>query len=347
MAAQRRQPSKDDDGEFGRRPRALRPFWSGTLTFGLVSVPVELYAGHRAGGFPLRLLAPDGTPVVRRYVCTAHRQEREVDRDDIVRGYEIEPGRYVVVEDRELEALAPRRSRDIDLRRFVTVDAIPARHFQRAYFLTPAGDTTKAYRLLAAVMEERGLAGLATFVMRGREYLVAILAGGGILRAETLRFADELREPGDVGLKTPRQVPAKAVERMRGLVRDHRLAEIPEGILVDEAAEALRQLVARKDHEGRDVITTRRGQSKGQGQGQSKGKGKGKGKGRGERADTAAGGGAEVVDLLQIIRQRLRGDDGERGLSKEELYRRAREQDIPGRSRMSKDELVQALQEAG
>src|SRR5690606_22010540 len=97
---------------------------------------------------------------------------------------------FVVVTDEELEALAPEKSRDIDLRRFVDVGAIAPEMCERAYFLTPAGGSTKAYRLLAAAMERTGRAGIATFVMRGKEYLVAILAENGILRTETLRFAD-------------------------------------------------------------------------------------------------------------------------------------------------------------
>lgn len=326
MAAKGKSTASDDAGGPGRRPRALRPFWSGTLSFGLVSVPVELYAGHRAGGLPLRLLAPDGTPVKRRYFCPAHRREQPVDGDDIVRGYVVKAGEYVVVEDRELEELAPRKSRDIDLTRFVPAADIPASHFQRAYFLTPAGDTTKAYRLLATVMAERELAGLATFVMRGREYPVAIFADNGLLRAETLRFADELRDPETVGLPAPAAPAGSRVKRMRSLVADHHLEAVPQRLLVDEAAEALRRLAERKDREDRDVVRTRRG---------------------GGRADAASGGGAEVVDLLEVIRGRLRGDGDPGKLTKDELYRKAREHDIPGRSRMTKEELARALAQAG
>ena len=87
-------------------------------------------------------------------------------------------------------------------------DSIPPVHFERGYFLTPASGSEKAYKLLAETMEKDGKAGLATFVMRGKEYLVAIFAEHGILRAETMRFADELRSPADVGLPKKPKVPA-------------------------------------------------------------------------------------------------------------------------------------------
>src|SRR5262245_46887476 len=150
----------------------------------------------------------DGTPLARRYFCPE--EEKALEWDDLVRGYEIAPEEYVVVTDDELEALEPRKSHDIDLRRFVPVDQLDPKFFERGYYLTPAGETTKAYQLLAAIMEKSGRAGIATFVMRGKEYLIAIVADHGILRAETMRFADEIRTPKDVGL--PEKSRTKSAE---------------------------------------------------------------------------------------------------------------------------------------
>src|SRR5688572_16986915 len=127
----------------------------------------------------MRMVAPDGTPVERRYVCS--KEQVELDWEDIVRGYEVKKGKFVVVTDDELEALEPRKSRDIDLRLFVRKDEIDPIYFERAYFLVPASGSNKAYRLLAKVMEDTDHAGIATFVMRKKEYLVAILAKNGIL----------------------------------------------------------------------------------------------------------------------------------------------------------------------
>lgn len=152
------------------------------------------------------------------YATSALVKSDRSSRDEIVRGYEIEEGRYVVVTDEELEALEPRKWREIDLQRFVDADEIDPMYFQRAYFLTPAGESAKAYLLLVAAMERAGKVGIATFVMRGKEYLVAIIGEGGILRAETLRFHDEVRSPADVGLPERSQPDAERVRAFEGLI---------------------------------------------------------------------------------------------------------------------------------
>ena len=201
--------SEWDDG--GDDAPVTRAFWSGTITFGLVSIPVALYAANRPQGVRLRMVSPGGTPLQRRYFTS--KTDQELDADDIVRGYEVEKGKFVRVDDDELERLAPERTRDIDLRQFVKLDEVDPMYFERAYYLTPAGGSNKAYRLLAKVMEETGRAGIATFVLRAKEYLVAILAENGILRAETLRFADEVRSADDVGLPETKKVKAADVQR--------------------------------------------------------------------------------------------------------------------------------------
>jgi len=177
---------------------APRSFWSGTLAFGLVSIPVDLFVGNRSAGVPLHQVTAEGTRLRRRYFCS--KEERPLETDEIERGREVEPGRFVTVSDDELDALAPEKSREIDLKRFVPKEQIDPLYYERAYFLVPSQGSTKAYRLLARTLEDSGRAGIATFVMRGREYLVAILGADGLLRAETLRFADEVRRPADIGL---------------------------------------------------------------------------------------------------------------------------------------------------
>ena len=168
------------------------------------------------------MLSPEGVPLRREFYDA--KSKRAVDRDDIVRGYELEDDEYVVVTDEELESLEPQKSRDIDLRQFVDRDAIDPMYFDRAYFLTPAGESTKAYRLLAETMERTNRAGIATFIMRGKEYLIAILAEDGILRAETLRFADEVRTPDQIGLPEPPKLKAAEVKRFeRAIGGTHQL----------------------------------------------------------------------------------------------------------------------------
>jgi DNA end-binding protein Ku len=249
-ASKRREPSRRDE-ENGEQS-GPRPFWSGTLTFGLVSVPVNLFPANKSSRAPLRMLSPDGEPLSRRYY--SEKTERELDADEMVRGFEIDKGKYVVVSDEELDRLAPEKSRDIDLKTFVPEDSIPPMYFERGYFLTPASGSEKAYKLLAETMEKEGKAGLATFVMRGKEYLVAIFAEHGILRAETMRFPDELRSPADVGLPKKPRVPAAAVKKLEKLISSRSKKQLSPRKLEDEQTERLLKLVKKKSANPRNVV---------------------------------------------------------------------------------------------
>lgn len=270
-------PEWEDAAE--EQDAAARSFWSGTITFGLVSVPVALYAAHRSDRVSLRMVSPEGTPLTRRYFTS--RDDRALDADDIVRGYEIEKGRFVIVDDDELERLAPERTRDIDLRQFVKLSEIDPMYFERAYYLVPSGQSTKAYRLLARVMEETGRAGVATFVMRAKEYLVAIIAENGILRAETLRFADELRTPESIGLPEPGRADAAAVKRMDREIGKRVEQRLPKSDLEDRSADRLMKVIQKKLRAGDDVVHPEEGTV--------------------ERE-------TDVIDLMEILKRRLQGE---------------------------------------
>lgn len=230
----------------------MRPFWSGTLTFGLVNVPVNLFPANKSSRTPLRMLGDEGAPLQRRYY--SEKTEKDLDADELVRGYEVSKGKYVVVTDEELERLAPEKTRDIDLTRFVKEDSIPPVHFERGYFLTPGEGSDKAYKLLAETMTKSGLAGLATFVMRGKEYLVAIFSDHGILRAETMRFADELRSPEDLDLPKKKKVAAAMVRKFEKLISAKSKKEFAGARLHDEQTEALLKLVKKKEKKRSNVV---------------------------------------------------------------------------------------------
>ncbi|HUP60351.1 MAG TPA: Ku protein [Thermoanaerobaculia bacterium] len=268
-----------EDVEEGSAPGGIRSFWTGTITFGLVTVPVALYAATRSGGTALRMVGPDGATVERRYICS--KDEKELDADDIVRGYAIEKDKYVVVTDEELEAIEPRKSREIDLQLFVDADALDPVYFERGYFLVPSGGSNKAYRLLAEVMEKKGYAGIATFVMRAKEYLVAILAEDGILRAETLRFHDEVRTPEQIGLPKKAKATAADVKKFESQIAK-KSRKLDPGELLDDYEERLEKLVAAKQRKGEDVIRAPEGMKP-------------------EEP------GAEVVDLLAVLSRSLGG----------------------------------------
>lgn len=237
-------------GEEGAR--SARPFWSGTLTFGLVSVPVDLYPGSRTNRTPLRMLGPDGEPLSRRYY--SQKSGDDLENENLVRGYEFDKDRYVVVTDEELERLAPDQSRDIDLRKFVDLAAIPPLYFDRSYFLAPGEGSEKAYKLLVESMEKEGLAGIATFVMRGKEYLVAIFTENGIMRAETMRFADEIRTPKEIGLPEKKKLPAASVKKFEKIIEKHSGRKLSLKDLKDERTEKLLKLVAKKRKQHKDVV---------------------------------------------------------------------------------------------
>src|SRR2546429_805307 len=245
--SKRSRSDNDDEGV-----RGARPFWSGTLTFGLVSVPVDLYPGNRTNRAPLRMLSPEGEPLSRRYF--SQKSGKELDDEDMVRGYEIDKDRYVVVTDEELERLAPEPSRDIGLRRFVPLEEIPPLYFDRSYFLTPSEGSEKAYKLLAETMKKESLAGVAAFVMRGKEYLVAIFPENGIVRAETMRFPDEIRSPKEVDLPEKKKVPAATVKKFEKLISKHSDKHLSLKELKDEKTEQLLKLVERKRKQHKDIV---------------------------------------------------------------------------------------------
>jgi DNA end-binding protein Ku len=278
MPARSRRPAEPEVAADDASLEAVRPraFWSGTITFGLVSVPVDLYPAARTERSTLRMLDASGTPLRRTYWCP--KEDRPLSSDEIVRGVEVEEGKWVTVSDEELEGLEPRKTRDIELQRFVPRANLPPAYFETGYVLTPAGRSTKAYKLLAAAMEEADRAGIATFVLREREHVVAILAEDGILRAETLRFADEVRTPSEVGLPArPRKIPEATARSAARVVAAGRSGALPKDLLEDPREEAMRTLVERKLRKKKDVA-------------------------RVEAGDEEM---AEPVDLLSVIRERL------------------------------------------
>ena len=232
----------------------VRGFWSGNLSFGLVSIPVNLITAQRSNRVALRMLAPDGTQLRRRFFCP--NDNVALDNNEIVRGYEVEKDRFVVVTDEELEALVPKLSQEIDLTRFVPLADIDPMRFEHGYFLVPSKRAGKAYRLLARVMEDRDRAGIATFVMRGKQYLVAIIARGGLLRAYTLRFADELRTIDDVHCDASTAPDEQAVLAFQRRIDELRAEMIETSDLEDTHSQALLALVERKRKAGKDVIAT-------------------------------------------------------------------------------------------
>jgi DNA end-binding protein Ku len=173
-----------------------------------------------------------------------------------VRGYELDDGSYIIISDQELEDIEPRKTREIELREFVDLAEIAPAFMERGYYLTPNKGAAKAYCLLADVMEKTGRAGIATFVMRDREYLMAIFAQNGILCAETLRFHDEVRDTQTIGLPKPVTVPRAQVSAFERSINAHSAKALSHDKLTDPDTQKLKVIIARKKRAGKDLIRT-------------------------------------------------------------------------------------------
>ncbi|MCX7780634.1 MAG: Ku protein [Negativicutes bacterium] len=168
-----------------------RPLWSGAISFGLVNIPVKLY--NTVSKKTLRfhqLRKGDGCRIRLKKVCSTDGQE--VSGDQIVKGYEIAPERYVVISAEELEALNPKASRSIEIEDFVKLDQIDPLYFEQTYYLVPDKGAAKAYSLLLAAMKKTGKVAIARVVLRNKQYLTTIRPVGGAMALSTLHFADEV-----------------------------------------------------------------------------------------------------------------------------------------------------------
>jgi DNA end-binding protein Ku len=257
-----------------------RPIWSGSISFGLVTIPVELVSAERRARPALRMLGPEGRALRREFFCP--KDGKALEDDEIERGYEVADGKFVLVTDEELQALAPRSSRDIDLTQFVDRASLDPRYFVRSYFVLPGEKQTKAYALLAETMGKTGRAALAKFVMRGKGYAVAIFAEEGVLRAQTLRFHEELRQPDELDLGKPAKVEPLRARRMQAVIKSLSANAIPEKELADPDTERLLEVTAEKRKKGEDLVKV-----------------------RASKAEPEETPDRNVIDLVQALRQRL------------------------------------------
>ncbi|HEX9022911.1 MAG TPA: Ku protein [Geobacteraceae bacterium] len=170
---------------------AMQGIWSGTISFSLVAIPVQLVRAVAPGRVSFRLLHDeDFSPLARRMFCPE--QEGIVPPEEIVRGYEIAPDMYIPITDEELESVTPERSRTIEIVEFIDMEEVDPLYFDHPYYLVPLKGGEKAYRLLVEVMAETATAGLAKFVLAEREYLVAVKSTQGALSLITLHYSDEI-----------------------------------------------------------------------------------------------------------------------------------------------------------
>src|ERR671919_89628 len=188
-----------------------RAIWSGSISFGLLNVPVKLYSAVSRKQISFReLRESDGSRIRHKRVAEADGEE--VPYEDIVKGYEISPEQYVIVTRDELEEIDPKRTRAIEIQDFVDLDDIDPIYFDHPYYLGPDKGAEKAYALLTKAMSEQNKVAVARFVLRNKENLAAIRPMGGVLTMATMRFADEV-----VSVEGEEPKPTKAPDLMAAL----------------------------------------------------------------------------------------------------------------------------------
>ncbi|GAA2979170.1 non-homologous end joining protein Ku [Actinokineospora diospyrosa] len=302
-----------------------RPIWHGAINFGLVTVPVDLYSATDDHTISFRQFERGTTDRIR-YKRVNERTGEEVAFADIVKGAEVGAGEYVIIDPEELDQIAPGRSRTLDISSFVDLEEIDPIHFQKTYWLAPSKEEyTKAYGLLLQAMRKTNRAGIATFVMRGKEYLTAVRASDDdLLVLTTLLFAEDLRDPAKELKSLPEITPARGKELDMAITLVDSMTEQwnPEDYH-DTYTQRVEQLIEDKK-QGREVVA-------------------------GEEPSTPT----KVVDLFEALTKSVEGrkkrrqpDEELDNLSKADLDKLARELDIKGRSKMTRSELEKAVSAA-
>jgi DNA end-binding protein Ku len=224
---------------------AVRSIWSGSISFGLVNIPVKLVTAVRDKSIHFNLLSPDGRSRLRRKLYSPE-SGKDYEYDQTVRGYEIAPDQYVIVGDEELEKLRPEKSRRIDIKEFVELAAVDPIYFDSTYYVAPDEGGAKAYALLVNAMKRTKRIALARFVMRDRQYLAAIRPTEDALVLHTMRYADEIVPTADLGeLPSASGLPKKEIEVAERLIEALE-GEFDPAEFRDEMRERLEKLIEAK-----------------------------------------------------------------------------------------------------
>jgi DNA end-binding protein Ku len=233
-----------------------RAIWSGSISFGLLNVPVKLYSAVARRNIALReIRESDSARIKHRRV--AEGTDEEVPYEEIIKAYEITPGQYVPLSKDEMAAMAPEKTRAIGVVDFVDLDEIDPIYFDSPYYLGPADGAEKAYSLLAAAMEASGKVAIARFVFRNKEHLAAIRTSGGVLTLTTMRFADEVVPAAELEEVLPDKAPkvAKKEQEMAEQLIESLSTDFDPTAYRDEYREQLLGLIERKA-EGKEIVAS-------------------------------------------------------------------------------------------
>jgi DNA end-binding protein Ku len=224
-----------------------RALWSGSLSFGLVNVPVALYSAVRDRSVRFNQLhEPDGSPIETRRIC-AHEQ-KEVPWEEIAKGYELDDGRWVLLSDADLDSAAPRKSHTIDIESFVQAREIDPIYLHRPYLLVPENESAaRAYALLVEAMRQSGKVALGRFVMRAKEHLVSIGPREDLLTLTTMLFHDEVRARTEIAAEIDAVAapPNEQVENAMSIIQELEVPFEPR-LYEDEHRAHLERIIKRK-----------------------------------------------------------------------------------------------------
>jgi DNA end-binding protein Ku len=223
---------------------APRSIWNGTITFGLVNVPIKLYTATESKTVHFHEVhVRDGAQIEYRRYCT--KEDREVEYRQVVKGYEVSEDTYVVLEKDEVKAAAGDRGKIVHLSEFVPADEIDPVFYEKTYYVG-AGDEKDAYRLLHEALKRSGRAGIGRFTFHDREYLAAVRALDDVLALHTLRFHDEVVSGDDIEIESAGRKPSKQELQMAGRLVDTLEQDFDPSKYEDSYREAVLDLIKRK-----------------------------------------------------------------------------------------------------
>jgi DNA end-binding protein Ku len=224
---------------------APRSIWNGAVAFGAVNVPVKLYGAIEDHSIRFKELhAKDGSEVGHKLVTS---DGTEVDRDRIVKGYEVAPDEYVILTDEEIKAASQPARKAIELEDFVPGDQIDPVHYAKPYHCAPQDGAEAPYALLVRALEKSGRVGVGRFTLRQREQLVSVRPVDGVLRVQVMRFADELVDGESLDVPEPSKAPAKREVEMAATLVESLAGEFEPEKYEDTYRERVLELVRRKE----------------------------------------------------------------------------------------------------
>jgi DNA end-binding protein Ku len=231
-----------------------RAIWSGSISFGLVNVPVKLFTSVRKKDVRFNQLhAADNVRIQQKRVCPADGEE--VTWDDLVKGYEVSPGQYVVVTNEELDALDPEATHTVDIEDFVSLEDIDPLYFDSSYYLVPDATGVKPYRLLLDAMTESGRVGVGRVVLRTKQYLCAVRPLADALVLTTMNFADEVSPASELeGLPGPGAEASSREMKMAKQLIDSLTAKFEPDKYHDTYREGVLELIDAKA-QGQEVVS--------------------------------------------------------------------------------------------